>query len=191
MSKQIQYPSTNLTESAGTILFHLPSRTICLLSQTTKSGDSELLLLPKGRRNINESRAAASIRETTEETSYKCSLLPISLPSHQTTQEDDEDVRDTARTHENCTESFYMQLRRIGGEKDRVKIIWWFVAQVDEEDYQKKKKKKGEKWDGVVKKGVRVKWLEYNDAVEELSYETDKDVVKAAIELVKCIEKGT
>ncbi|KAK6543787.1 hypothetical protein TWF694_000519 [Orbilia ellipsospora] len=187
MSEQIQYPSTSLTESAGTVLFHLPSRTICLLSQTKKPGYSELLL-PKGRRNVDESRAAASLRETTEETTYKCSLLPVTLPSRQTLQEEDEDAGDKVRAHENCTESFYMQLRKIGREKDRAKIIWWFVAQVDEEDYEKKKV---EGWDGVVKKGLSVEWLGYDDTIAELSYETDVDVVKAAIELVKGVDKVT
>ncbi|KAK6348223.1 hypothetical protein TWF718_006033 [Orbilia javanica] len=180
------YPSTHLTESAGCVLFHLSTRKICLLSIASRGG--ETLTLPKGRRNINETRKEAAVRETTEETSYKCSLLPVKMGTRLTLPDDDEDVRDHVRVYDDCTESFHMQFRRIGREKEgRAKIVWWFVAKVDEEDYEGKKA--GE-WDGKVKEGVRVEWKDYQDAVEELSYETDIEVVKTAWGILKATLGG-
>ncbi|KAK6501560.1 hypothetical protein TWF481_009396 [Arthrobotrys musiformis] len=176
MASLAHYPSTHLTESAGCVLFHLPSRKICLLNLTSRSSD--ILTLPKGRRNLNETRKDAAVRETNEETSYKCSLLPVTMGTRLTLPEDDEDVRDRVREYEFCTESFYMQFRRAGREKEgRGKIVWWFIAAVDGEDYERKREGG---WDGTVKEGVKVEWKEYGDAVEELSYETDIEVVKAA-----------
>ncbi|KAK6518010.1 hypothetical protein TWF506_005175 [Arthrobotrys conoides] len=186
MANQTHYPSTHLTESAGCVLFHLPSRKICLLSLTSKDKTDSLLTLPKGRRNINETRKDAAIRETTEETSYECSLLPVKMGARLTLPEDDENVRDRVRQFDACTESFHMQLRRVGREKEgRAKIVWWFIAKVDEEDYERKE---GVGWDGGVKDGVRVEWKEYKDAVEELSYETDIEVVKTAWGILEATE---
>ncbi|EPS38285.1 hypothetical protein H072_8020 [Dactylellina haptotyla CBS 200.50] len=187
MSKQIQYPATHITESAGCVLFHLSAQKICLLNAKKRNGDVELLI-PKGRRNLNESRRDAAIRETTEETSYKCSLYPVKMGSRLTLAEDDEDFRDSVRLHENCTESFYMQLRNIGRKiEERAKIIWWFIAQVDEADYEKKQL---EGWNGEVKENVKIEWLSFEDAVEELTYETDSAVILAAINLVKKQQTG-
>ncbi|KAF3916083.1 hypothetical protein ABW20_dc0102386 [Dactylellina cionopaga] len=189
---RIQYPSTHLTESAGCILIHPTLRRICTINLTeynrqTKE-EHEETLLPKGRRNLHESRVSAAVRETTEETTYKCNLLPITLGSRLTLPEDHEDVRDKVRTHENCTESFYMQIRSIGrGQERRAKIIWWFMATVDEEDYERKEK---DGWDGVVKKGVRVEWIGYEDVVGKMAYENDGDVLETALEILKGMENG-
>ncbi|KAK6358285.1 hypothetical protein TWF730_007634 [Orbilia blumenaviensis] len=182
MANQTYYPTTHLTESAGCTLFHLPTRKICLLNITpqnsNKTQQKNIITLPKGRRNLNESRKEAAIRETTEETGYKCSLLLVKMGTRLTFPEDDEDIRDRVRVVEGCTESFYMQFRRVGREDEgRVKVVWWFLGVVDEEDYVRKE---GEGWDGVIKGGVGVEWRGYEDAIGELTYESDVEVVKAA-----------
>ncbi|KAF3195719.1 hypothetical protein TWF225_000111 [Orbilia oligospora] len=187
MANQAHYPSTHLTESAGCVLFHLPTRKICLLSITVQNANRGILItLPKGRRNINETRKEAAVRETAEETSYKCSLLPVKMGTRLTLPEDDEDVRDRVRQCDACTESFHMQLRSIGRKEERrAKIVWWFIAQVDEEDYERKEEVG---WDGKVKEGVRVEWKEYEDVIGELSYETDVEVVKTAWRILEATE---
>lgn len=59
------------------------------------------------------------------------------------------------------------------GEED-VKLIWWFIAEVND--------------DGEVEEpeeGYGVGWFGYDDAVQKLTYQTDRDVVQRAIEIVR------
>jgi len=56
---QTTHPSTTFVESAGGILFDPTTREICLLHHRARAQR----LLPKGRRNVGESRARAAVRE--------------------------------------------------------------------------------------------------------------------------------
>jgi 8-oxo-dGTP pyrophosphatase MutT (NUDIX family) len=73
------YPSSTFLESAGTVLIKQSTRQICLVYYKKRNA----WLLPKGRRNIGEDRAKAAVRETEEETGYKCRLLPVTMTTSQ------------------------------------------------------------------------------------------------------------
>jgi 8-oxo-dGTP pyrophosphatase MutT (NUDIX family) len=71
------YAAEKFVESAGTVLFRLSTREVCILHLLHR----DEYILPKGRRNLGESRRTTAIRETTEETDIPCRLLPVNLVS--------------------------------------------------------------------------------------------------------------
>jgi len=132
-------------------------------------------MLAKGRRNIGESRAAAAIREVREETGYPCRLLPVRMSTRAPAAEDRADVKDEARWVEGLCEPFMVSVRELGEGKG-VKFIWWFVAVLIE--------------DGAVgemkgEEAFRAEFVEREEAVERLTFETDKEVLRGAIALLE------
>jgi len=79
---------------------------------------------------------------------------------------------DVVREHEGSTEPFMVTLRQIG-EKE-MKFIWWYIAAVDVE---KTVVPPEEKYDVV--------FLPFDDALERLTFETDREIVRKAIQIVK------
>ncbi|KAG9504887.1 hypothetical protein J7337_004866 [Fusarium musae] len=144
------FTADHLVESAGTVLFRLSTREICIIRHLQRNE----YLLPKGRRNLHESRQATAIRETTEETGS-------------------EDVPDEARFFEGACEPILVQARR-RVEQGEMKLIWWFVAAVDEE-----------KPAGPHEDKFGVEFLSYDAALERLTFKDDRDLVGRAIDLVK------
>src|ERR1700753_2399193 len=89
--KSEQFMSEAFVESAGAVLFHLPSREVCILHLLK----SDEYFLPKGRRNCGESPQAAAPRAILEETGFVSRLLPSNMsarepPAVETEQLDDE-----------------------------------------------------------------------------------------------------
>lgn len=132
-------------------------------------------MLPKGRRNLGESRIAAALREATEETGYKCSSLPVKMETRAPHGTDKADAPDRARVVEHCEEPFMFTIRELGEGKG-VKLIWWFVARLD----------------GDINTGAQggesqfqTDFFECHEAVEKLHFETDREVLRKAIELVE------
>ncbi|CAF1081002.1 unnamed protein product [Rotaria sordida] len=60
--------------SAGAILIRKSTREVCLVHVLDDAGE---WVLPKGRKNMNETRSETALRETYEETGYHCSLMPL------------------------------------------------------------------------------------------------------------------
>ncbi len=56
---------------------------ICLIRDSAR----DAWLLPKGRRNTNESRHAAAVREAAEETGYRCQIVPVDMMTRATPAE--------------------------------------------------------------------------------------------------------
>ncbi|KAH0497870.1 hypothetical protein TgHK011_005152 [Trichoderma gracile] len=110
-----------LVESAGTILFRLSTCEICILRHL----ELDQYVLPKGRRNLGESRQEAALRETTEETGLPCYLLPVDLVCRVTPSIQNEHVPDEARLFKGACEPIAMQQRRTG---DATKLIWWMIV---------------------------------------------------------------
>ena len=170
-----QYPTPSFVESCGAILFSLsPSPSIpprvCLVNILSQNK----FVLPKGRRNINESRKDAALREAYEETGYRCKLLPVKMATRATGPEDDAEVKDEAKVREGLMEPFMFTIRELGVGKG-VKIIWWYVAVVDDED--------GERGPG--EEGLRPEFLDCGEAVDKLWFETDREVLRRAMEIVE------
>lgn len=162
------YTADKLVESAGTILFRLSTREVCVLH----SLQHDEYVLPKGRRNLGESRQETAIRETTEETGVPCYLLPVDLVSRVCPTTETEDVPDEPRLFKSSREPIAMQQRQIGyGE---IKLIWWFVAAVNEKEALRQHEKHK----------FEVEFHSYDEVLQKLTFEDDRELVKQAIHLV-------
>jgi len=191
------YASSSLTESAGAVLFDLAFGRICLLEYpTSKPGSSTPrieYLLAKGRRNWSETRADAAMREVGEETGYACELLDASMETRcPPSVEEDGNTPDEVRTARGRGEPFMLQVREVG--EARIKLIWWFVAgslrEGGHEGASHSPKNTGtELRDGMGVYGMgetqfKPVWFRYEEAVERLTFEDDREVVRKAIEIV-------
>ena len=162
-----QYTSENFVESAGAILFKLSTRQICLVHHEEK----DEYLLAKGRRNIRESRETAAIREAEEETGFKCGLLPVTMASRVPhAVELLKHYRNEPRTYEGIREPFMATHRSLG--EGNVKIIWWYIAAIDEE---------GTQGSGEVE--FEAQLFSFDEALKVLTYQLDRDVVQKAIDI--------
>jgi len=162
---------------AGSILFRLPtsadpSLQVCLIKHLRKME----YLLAKGRKDQLEGALLdVAIRETYEETGYPCRPLPVTITTRATLP--GEDIKDSkfGTPTLNCVEPFAMTIRHISA--DNVKLIYWFITEVI-----------GEHEEGTLMPSevyFESCWFEADEAVETLTYEHDRDVVRKAVELVR------
>ena len=119
--------SSQFVESCGAILFRLSIKQVCLIHYLPKDG----WLLPKGRRNYDESRHQAALRES--ERRYQCHLLPVTMPTRAPPANETGDVEHVQREYSNISEPFVVTNREVERWKN-VKLIFWYIAEVDEED---------------------------------------------------------
>ncbi|KAK3360917.1 hypothetical protein B0T24DRAFT_643052 [Lasiosphaeria ovina] len=196
------YTSDDFVESAGAVLFRVAARKILVLH--TRSGE---YVLAKGRRNCGESRRAAAQREVAEESGLACRLLPLDMSTRAPPPEPalisplflasptgeyaDEIQRDpgggdhhadVSRSYAGVCEPFAMQIRRLGNNGGGgVKIIWWFAATVADEDkvptFDSMTPAERERFDAVA-------FVSFDEALQRLTFEQDREVVRRAIALV-------
>ncbi|KAI8936486.1 hypothetical protein NX059_006891 [Plenodomus lindquistii] len=173
-----QYPSTHFVESSGAILFQLPhlhhttETKVCLINLLSENE----YLLPKGRRNINESRKECALREVYEETGYRCKLLPVRMATRACKVDDLPDREDCVRVMEGVVEPFMCTIRELGGDKG-VKVIWWFVGGLEGEGEDEER--------GLGEEGFEVGWFTVEEAVGKLRFETDREVLRRAVGVVE------
>lgn len=103
-------------------------------------------------------------------------LIPnITRSTHTPPEIETEQFADEARFYTNICEPFNLQIRRF--ENGEVKLIWWYIAAVDEEKaVEFRTEEEGEKFG--------VEWYGYENVLEKLTFEMDRDMVKRAIEIV-------
>lgn len=170
----------NFVISAGSTLFRRHTREdgteelqLCLLHQTRKNS----WLLPKGRKDCNESPEDAAMRETYEETGYPCEIVPVRMATRATTPGGD--GKDVATVRDSMVEPAGLTVMDRG--KKGAKVIWWYVTRVK---------------DGAVKadgtqmpsESYESVFLEVNAAVKKLSLHAHRDLATQAIELVRTTE---
>ena len=133
--------------------------------------------------SVGESRLANALRETREETGYTCLPLPVDLDTRLCPTEEVAGVftPDKVRVYENAIEPFMVSVRDITGQGQlecgqQVKMIWFFVAQVDET--REVAVVNDSEVSGVATFG-------YQEAVERCTFEKDREVLRRAIELVE------
>ena len=131
-------------------------------------------VLAKGRRNCGESRKDAAIRELTEETGYSCRLLDLNMSTRAPPAVETEQLNDEARFYNGICEPFTLQLRRLG-EGD-VKLIWWYIAAVNEDEPWNEEIQEGEKF--------AVEFYSYTEVLRKLTFQMDRDMVSRAIDIV-------
>ncbi|KAL0935143.1 NUDIX domain-containing protein [Colletotrichum truncatum] len=168
-----QYASDVFVESCGAIVFDLSAEPlkVCLLHYLAYNE----WLLAKGRRNCGESRHEAALREVLEETGFQCRLLPVDMSTRAPAPDDDANAPDTAATRQGIREPFMLTLRNIDGGAG-VKLIWWYVAAV--ENSHAMGKMAGETQ-------FDAKFFSCDEAIEKLTFENDRDILRKAIVLVK------
>jgi 8-oxo-dGTP pyrophosphatase MutT (NUDIX family) len=164
-----QYTCEEFVESAGIILFDLESRPlkVCL----TRSTRSNEWRFAKGRRDCGESRHETALREAYEETGYRGRLLPVTMSIRAPAVTEEIEVQDKPRRYTDLTEPFMVTVRHLGASN--VKFIYWFIAALDQ-----KERGRGEP-DYVAE------FFPWEEAMEELTYQTDRDILRRAIFIMK------
>ncbi|KAI2602728.1 hypothetical protein GGR54DRAFT_487087 [Hypoxylon sp. NC1633] len=163
------YPSEQFVEACGAVVFDTSTqhKHVLLLHY----GALDEWLLPKGRRNCNESRKAAAIREVREESGYAIQLRPITMATRAPSELETTDVKDVPRTYDSLTEPFILDVRDLGKGKG-VKLVWWFVAELG----------------GIAGEGeaqFKPQFFPYDQAVERLTFQKDRDVLSKALEFME------
>jgi ADP-ribose pyrophosphatase YjhB (NUDIX family) len=165
-----QYFSESFVESAGAVLFRLSTQQICIL----RLHDRNEYVLPKGRRNCGETRQAAVLREVREEAGYSCRILPVKMVTRNPPAVETKPVPDEPRLHFDACEPFALQFRRLAD--GNAKLIWWYVAAVNEEEEFNADIQEQDKFG--------VEFYNYPDAVQKLTFHMDQEMVKNAIDIV-------
>jgi len=88
------------------------------------------------------------------------------------------DVEDVPRTYEGITEPIVAQIRDVsdGIRSGEVKIIWWFVARIDEDE--------GRNEECAEKDGYGVELCGYEEVAGKWKYRLDREVVRLAVDVV-------
>ncbi|OGM39204.1 NUDIX domain [Aspergillus bombycis] len=171
-----QYTSEQFVESCGAILFDLSSenKTVCLIHYHAKNE----WLLAKGRRNCGESRHEAALREVHEETGYQARLHPVTMHTRAPPMDEQGHMPDKPRSYPALTEPFMVTMRQLGGEGvDEIKIIWWYIAALDGGAVAGSA--------GPAEEEFTPEFFSLGEAVEKLSFENDRAVLRKAISLVE------
>lgn len=164
------YPSESFVESCGAILFDLSgkSKKVCLLHYVMM----DQWLLPKGRRNCNETRQEAAVREVREESGYACRLRPVTMPTRAPSDMEANDVQDLARIYDGLTEPFFLEVRDL--DTEGVKLVWWFVAELDRSIAP-----------GKPEIHFAPEFIDCDYALKKLTFQKDRDMLRRAMDLVE------
>ena len=125
---------------------------------------------------MGESRVQAALREVKEETGYYSRLLPVTFKSRTPPAIETEPFGDVLRTHSNITDPSSLQIRQLEAEGD-IKLIWWFIAAVDEDKALNQNRPGEERYNP--------EFYGYEEAVQKLTFQLDRDMLQWAIDTVK------
>ena len=163
------YSSIDFVESAGAVLFNLATKRICLLHYHSR----DEWVLPKGTRNVGETYQSAALREAKEDTGYTCRLLPVTMVTRAPPVVEMGHTPDVLKMYVDVTEPFMMTISYLDGEKQTLKIVTWYIAEIVE----------GKSVDG--EKQHRAEWLRFQGAADNPTFKTDREVAQRAIEIVE------
>ena len=172
-----QYASGQFVESCGAVLFtssKAANASVCLVNLVSKNE----WMLPKGRRNIGESRKEAALREVAEETGLQCRLLPVTMPTRACALNDPPDVPDEARIQIGITEPFMCTVRELPNGSG-TKLIWWYIAVLEYDAYRRR---------GPGEEQFKPEFFAADDAVQKLHFESDREVLRKAVEIINTTE---
>lgn len=162
-----QYDAEHFVESVGAVAIKTSTRELCLIYYKERGE----WLLAKGRRNAGETRHEAALREVKEETGFLCRLLPLTMTTRAPPAVEVGHYPDEPRVHLEACEPFMLTCRQLEEVRD-VKIIWWYIAAVDEAVEA-----------GRSEEQFDVRLVGFGDALELLTFEQDRDVVRRAIQV--------
>jgi 8-oxo-dGTP pyrophosphatase MutT (NUDIX family) len=174
--KTSQLSADQFVVSAGSVLFDISPQPdtlrICIVHSRTK----DEWLLPKGRKDRGESIQSAAVRETFEETGYQCVLFPVNLQTRATIPGVDHE--DRPQLEPLSLEPIAVTIRHIS--ETNVKIIWWFVTQVDLEGGAVQREDTH-----MASEDFEATFFDVEDAIEKLTFSGDKDIATTAFKLVR------
>lgn len=147
--------SDSFVLSSGTVSIDSSKGLVLLLYHRPKGE----YLLPKGRKNVGETLQDAAVRETMEESGYKCHLLGHDLP-----------IKAPYPITSRHTEPIAVQQRMSHGVR---KIIFWYLAQVDSDCPIGQKLEEGEDFE--------VRWVREEVAPSTMSFAEDRKIVEKAL----------
>ncbi|KAF3807473.1 hypothetical protein GCG54_00000001 [Colletotrichum gloeosporioides] len=148
--------------SCGTVTIDVENKKVLLIYCRNSSEH----LLPKGRKDLNETLEDAAKRETYEETGVRVDLLPVNISTRATTPSS---IAPNDRpTH--VTEPIAVAQRVSNGV---LKIIFWFVATADstiprEEGTQQEDE------------DFEVSWVDVEEVGDRLSFADDQRIAREA-----------
>jgi 8-oxo-dGTP pyrophosphatase MutT (NUDIX family) len=168
-----QYLAGDFVISSGCVLFrNNPSSKaleICILHHLRR----DEWLLPKGRKDRGETIEQAALRETYEETGFKCSLWPQRMPTRAPAPGVDNVF--TTQIVENLVEPIGITIRNLS--KGDIKIIFWFIAQAEVGvDKVHGTQMATEAFDSI--------FVDAQEAAGRLTFESDREIVRRALALV-------
>jgi len=93
---------------AGVVIIQPSTGRVVLLKRKGKIKGKEetIYFLPKGRKDIGESIEECALREGYEESGYKCSLLPLDIPTHAPSPNENENENEYGGVRYPNTEPF-------------------------------------------------------------------------------------
>jgi len=95
-----------------------------------------------------------------------------------TAPDDHTDVADEAKVRQDITEPFMFTVREL--RKGGVKIIWWYVAVLDDQRIER----------GPGEQEIEAEFFECKEAIEKLWFETDREVLRNAIDIIERTSEG-
>lgn len=173
------YPSVNhfseeFVICAGSVLFRAaPDEMewqICILHSPREG----VWVLPKGRKDCGESVENAALRETYEETGYKCEFFPCTMTTRAPLPH--VNMVDEPRILEGVVEPFAMTVRSLGEVKG-TKIVWWYLTRASNDETQSKGTQ-------TETEDFHSEFIAAEKAVELLTFQTDRDIARKALRLV-------
>lgn len=167
-----QFFSEEFVVSCGSVLFRAqPSGLeICLLYEPSKKE----WLLPKGRKDVGETIQEAAVRETYEETGFKCQILPVRMPTRAPLP--GSSSPDKAAVLDDSTEALAVTVRQMG-EKN-IKLIWWFATFVPKGE----KKRTGTQMENEEFDSL---FMPAEEAIEKLSFKGDQEIAFKAYQYAR------
>lgn len=125
-------PAPKLTSGSGDPLDTSPRRPEEYNLVYINNRRSKLRMLPKGRKDIGESIAEAALRETFEETGYKCSnFLPLPAPTLAPALGTNSGIKPIWNTEAVAIRLWPDSHSRKAEKVKAQKFIHWYVAEVD------------------------------------------------------------
>ncbi|EAU88706.1 hypothetical protein CC1G_01079 [Coprinopsis cinerea okayama7 len=128
------FSSESFVLAAGSVLFRTHPIThalqVCLIYHTKR----KTYILPKGRKDQNESMEVTAIRETYEETGYPCRLFSCTMPTRAPPPGQNLHPSKVLMA-DNLVEPFAVEVRQL--KCGSLKNVWWFLSWVTENDVER------------------------------------------------------
>ncbi|KAI5860155.1 NUDIX domain-containing protein [Durotheca rogersii] len=155
--------------SCGTATIDV-KRSKVLLIRWRRTGE---YMLPKGRKDLNETLEQTAKRETFEETGIRVELLPVDIKTLATIPSSSN--IEVAGRPKAVIEPIAVAQRLAQGV---LKIIFWYVATADSTTIrQEGTQQENEEFDTI--------WTDFNDVTSTLSFDDDRRIAQAAISAVR------